>query len=173
MVDLQKRDKIRIDILFEVYEQVNGARNWPVDLKDVGRKLGIEPTEVNNAYYYLTDEGYLEYHGAGLTVCMTHLGIKQVESLVRKVDFDSDSSFSRVELYQLKESLDEIKLLIQYQGLGQELLFEKIEETFNESKKTTKKNWKDFTKEQLKSWVAQNLISTSASELFEAKLFGN
>jgi DNA-binding transcriptional regulator YhcF (GntR family) len=171
-MDIYERDKIRFLFLAEAYKITNASTMHDFDLKELGNELKINNAEIENSYYYLKDEGFIEPYGMGYTVTLSHYGIKAIESVLRKIDFDSDEGFNSTELFQLHSILKEIKEQIQTLKLGQEVIFNKIDEAYEKSKNTTKKEWNEYFGEQIKSWASQKVIDKSARIIIEGLLIG-
>ena len=71
----------RLALLKELYnacEASQGLRTDALKVNEITLKLKFK--EFKPAYYYLADEGYIEYNGAGYSVNITHKGIKAVEA---------------------------------------------------------------------------------------------
>ena len=171
-MNIHERDKIRYNLLVETYRQTDGDVRQPLDFKSLGGELQIGHSEVEKAYNFLSDEGLIEQYGSGYTITLTHYGIKTVESFIRKIDFEDNNEFDSTELYQLRIILDEIKNQISELKLGQEIIFDHIDEAFEQSKSKTKGNWKEYFEEQIKDWTAQKLINYSAQIVIQSLLIG-
>lgn len=171
-MNIYDRDKIRYNILVELYNQTDGDVRKIIDFKELGRKLNIENDEIEKAYYYLINEEFVAPRGTGYTVCLTHHGTKLVESFLRKIDFEENKDFNSTELYQLKAILQEMKEQLEILQLGQEIVFDKIDEVFLESKVKTKNEWKIYFENQIKDWSSQKIIDVSAQLILKGLLHG-
>ncbi|MCW3784919.1 hypothetical protein [Plebeiibacterium sediminum] len=143
-----------------------------IDFNELGRINGFDPKEVNSAFIYLLHEGLIEGFGAGSSVMLTHEGIIAVESVLRKVNFDDDIPFNQVELFQLKEILNDLKDKINRLELGQQVIFNRIDEVFEEAKSMQKKDWKDYLLEQSKNWVIAQTLTEGGKIAIAATLEG-
>jgi len=171
-MNIYDRDKIRYNLLVELYRVTEGDVKLAVDLSILGNHLQLNSNEVEKAYYYLKDEGYIDPYGMGLSVTLSHDGIKIVESFLRKLDFDENKKFNSNEIYQLRIILNEIKEQIEKLHLGQEIIFNQIEETFEQSKIKSKQEWKEYFEEQIKEWSSQKIIDYSAQIIMQGLLVG-
>jgi len=160
-----KRDKIRYNLLLELFRRTDADPTMYLDLKAIGSDLKIDRTEIGKAFHYLIDDGLVESAGGGYIVTISHYGIKMIESFIRKIDFDNNSNFDQTELYQLRIILDEVKEQIGKLQLGQEVIFNQIDDAFEKSKEKTKPEWKDYFENQIRDWSAQKLIDYSAQLL--------
>jgi hypothetical protein len=167
------RDKIRIQLLIEVYNRADGDTTVPVSVGAIGELLKIEETETIKAYSYLIDEMLIKPYGMGSSFGMlTHAGLKEAESIQRKIDFNVDISFNTTEIFQLRIILDEIKQELNKLHLSQEIIYNSIDETFEKSKTKTKLNWKEYFEGQVRDWSAQKLINSSAEIIMRGILVG-
>lgn len=107
------------------------------------------------------------YHGE-----ITHDGIKFVESMLRHIDFSQNIEFNSTELYQLKVMLDEIKVELSKLSLGQEVAFNAIDEVYEKSKETSKKDWAKYFEEKILDWSTEKVIDKSASLIIQSLMYG-
>jgi DNA-binding Lrp family transcriptional regulator len=166
------KDKIRYKLIVETYNLTNGNTRAGIDLEELGNELQIDENEIENAYYYLKDEGYIEPCGMGYAISITHYGIKLVESFLRKIDFKENKEFNSTELYQLKIVLDEIKEQIMKLQLGQEVIYNQIDEAYEKSKEVTKLDWKEYFESQIKDWATQKIIDNTTQLIMQSILIG-
>lgn len=171
-MNIYERDRIRQLLITEIYKHTNADTQQPIDLEILGVHLKIESSEIGKAYHYLLDEHLVENYGTGYTVVISHYGIKQVESFTRKIDFDEDRNFDTTEIYQLRIILDEIKEQISKQAMGQEIIFNAIDEVYENSKTEKKDKWKENLETKVKDWATQKIIDKTGSLIFQSLLVG-
>jgi hypothetical protein len=171
-MDIYDREKIRCNLLVETYRLTDGNDRQPIDFEDLGIQLQLDYNEVEKAYYYLKDEGFIESYGSGYIATLSHYGTKMVESFLRKIDFGSNEEFNPTELYQLKILLGEIKEQISTLRLGQEVIFDQIDEAFDQSKIKSKQDWKEYFEGQINDWMSQKIIDYSALLIMQSLLIG-
>lgn len=166
-MNIYERDRIRQILLTETYELTKADTRLSLDLRELGKYLKLDGSEVEKAYYFLKDEGLLKPYGAGYTVMITHYGIKVVEATKRQINLEEEKEFNSTEIYQLNAMLNDIKTHLRNVSLGQEVLYNRIDEAFEKSKKTDKNKWKSYFKEQVVNWAVKKAIDESAVAILE------
>lgn len=84
MVDVNKKQLLRLRFINELYDQVDGEPDNYVGSLEVGKAIGLsEFREVESIMHYLADEGLLEIQGFGddngPPIGLTHQGIVEIE----------------------------------------------------------------------------------------------
>lgn len=171
-MEINKRDEIRYNLLLGVYNYSKADSRVIIDFEELSKELEIDYNEMSKAYHFLCDEGFLEGRGMGYTLSISHYGIKSVESILRKVDFDESRSFTTTELFQLKVILEDIKQELIKLGYGQEVIFNEIDEALDKSKSFNKDSWKKYLIDKTKDWIAGELISKAGGLVIEGCLEG-
>lgn len=171
-MDIYERDKLRNRIIIELYLFTDASTRRPVEISELGQELKLPSDEVRKAFYYFVDEGLIKPHGMGYHAEITHDGIKFVESMLRHIDFSQNIEFNSTELYQLKVMLDEIKEELSKLSLGQEVVFNAIDEVFEKSKETSKKDWAKYFEEKILEWSTEKVIDKSASLIIQSLIYG-
>lgn len=166
-MNIYQRDEIRKTLIQEIYRHTEADVRVSLNMKKLGEFLKIDSSEVSKAYYFLKDEGLIEPMGAGMNICITHYGIKIVENLIRELNFEEEGGFNSTELFQLDIMLRDIKDHLQNLSLGQEVLYNRIDEAFEQSKTAKKKEWKNYFKNQVINWAINKTLDESAISLLE------
>ncbi|TLX71688.1 hypothetical protein E9993_20200 [Labilibacter sediminis] len=172
MKSIQRKDQVRFDMLKEIYLLSDGDCNIMINFNELGTRKGFDSKEVSSAYNYLVKENMIEGFGAGSSTRITHEGVKVVESALRVIDFDEDKPFAQYEIYQLSEMLDDFKGKIERLELGQVVIFDKIDEVFQDAKKMQKKDFKKYFIEQSKNWLTAQSLTVGGKVAVEAMLEG-
>lgn len=77
---LDKKRKERFLLLHKLYEETGGvADRHLVDIRELGKKIGIGPDAALNTFEYLKGEGLTKWMALGGIGTITHWGIKEVE----------------------------------------------------------------------------------------------
>lgn len=77
---LEEKRKNRFLLLRELYEMTNGvAERHLIDIREVGRKLGMDANVALEAFEYLKGEGLTKWMALGGLGTITHWGIREVE----------------------------------------------------------------------------------------------
>jgi hypothetical protein len=77
---LEEKRKNRFLLLYKLYEKTDGvAEQHLIDIREVGKELGMEADVALNAFGYLKDEGLTKWMALGGLGTITHWGIKEVE----------------------------------------------------------------------------------------------
>jgi hypothetical protein len=171
-MNIYERDKLRKDILIAIYGATNGSILQSIEFNSLGFEKNFLDNDNHDAITYLLQEGWIEAFGGGRSIKITHTGLKIAESLLRRIDFSQDTNFNSTEIFQLRLILDELKEQLSFLQMGQEIIFDRIEEVFEESKFKSKRDWKEYFENQLKDWVAKKIIDTSANVILQGLLCG-
>jgi hypothetical protein len=75
----EKRERIRFDILRNVYERCWAEGDTPVRALDVGLAMGLSREEIFRTVLDLTQRSYLSFCAAGPQVCITEKGIAYLQ----------------------------------------------------------------------------------------------
>jgi hypothetical protein len=75
----EKRERIRFDILRNVYERSWSEGDTPVRALDVGLAMGLSREEIFRTVLDLTQRSYLSFCAAGPQVCITDKGIAYLQ----------------------------------------------------------------------------------------------
>ena len=75
----EKRERIRFDILRNVYERCWSESDAPVRALDVGLAMGLSREEIFRTVLDLTQRSYLSFCAAGPQVCITEKGIAYLQ----------------------------------------------------------------------------------------------
>jgi hypothetical protein len=77
---LDKKRKNRFLLLHKLYEETDGvADRHLVDIREVGKEIGIGPDAALDTFEYLKGEGLTKWMALGGLGTITHWGIKEVE----------------------------------------------------------------------------------------------
>ncbi len=77
---LDKKRKNRFLLLHKLYEKTDGvADRHLVDIREVGKEIGISPDTALDTFEYLKGEGLTKWMALGGIGTITHWGIKEVE----------------------------------------------------------------------------------------------
>lgn len=171
-MNVYERDQLRKNILIAICNTNNASIMNSCNFIELGIGGEFVDSENYNAFNYLVEEGLVEFFGVGVQISITHDGLKIAESLLRKIDFDSDASFDSTELYQLKIMLDEIKNKLILIEVGSEFILNRIDEAVEEAKQFNKRDWKENMLNQINDWATQKTIDASAQLIIQAVLHG-
>ena len=75
----EKRERVRFDILRNVYERCWSEGDAPVRALDIGLAMGLSREEIFRTVLDLTQRSYLSICAAGPQVCITEKGIAYVQ----------------------------------------------------------------------------------------------
>lgn len=77
---LEEKRRNRFLLLDKLYEKTNGvAERHLIDIRELGKELGMEADVALNAFEYLKDEGLTKWMALGGQGTITHWGLKEVE----------------------------------------------------------------------------------------------
>lgn len=79
-----RREQVRYRVLAWVYDRTGVNCDVAVTGTQIGAALGLSYEELYRVIHFLEDRGYLDYQGAGPTVCITAKGIRYLEVDARK-----------------------------------------------------------------------------------------
>lgn len=74
-----RREQVRYRVLEWVYDRTGVNCDVAVTGTQIGAALGLSYEELYRVIHFLEDRGYLDYRGAGPTVCITAKGIRYLE----------------------------------------------------------------------------------------------
>lgn len=77
---LEEKRRNRFLLLHKLYEKTSGvAERHLINIREVGKELGMEADVALNAFEYLKDEGLTKWMALGGEGTITHWGLKEVE----------------------------------------------------------------------------------------------
>lgn len=77
---LDKKRKERFLLLHKLYEETGGvADHHLVDIRELGKQIGIDPDTALDTFEYLKGEGLTKWMALGGLGTITHWGVKEVE----------------------------------------------------------------------------------------------
>jgi len=77
---LEEKRKNRFLLLHKLYEITNGvAERHLIDIRQLGKEIGMEPTVALETFQYLKEEGLTKWMSMGGNGTITHWGVKEVE----------------------------------------------------------------------------------------------
>jgi len=88
--ELLAEKKRRLDFTKAVYEACQGVEMTPVDMWEIGRKLGFDEPVTQRVFQYLSAEKLLRAFAAGGAIALTHRGVVEIESSLEKPDLPTD-----------------------------------------------------------------------------------
>ncbi len=99
---LEEKEKVRYEILRDIYEQTNGATTTMLDLSKFFRATSSSPQEtekyisIRDAINYLSEERLIECMTLGHSYSITHRGVKEVEQSIKNPERSTDHFSSPV-----------------------------------------------------------------------------
>jgi hypothetical protein len=120
----QDKQNIRQIFLLRLYEESEGSLSNYVEIEDIGKSIGLDYENSFRIAEYLHHKGFLAILSQQGPLEITVEGIDEAEEILEgghMKEFDSDD---------LKIILDELKTKIDYLSVGQEVIYNIIEEKF-------------------------------------------
>src|SRR6476646_8020886 len=84
--DLAKERKCRFNFVQAVYDATSANELQPVDMREIGKNLGLDPQTTQRVFQYLSQEGLIRSVAIGGAIGITHKGIVEIESAMEKPD---------------------------------------------------------------------------------------
>lgn len=88
--ELAQEKKRRFDFAQAVYDDTDASESRSVDMREIGKRLGLESQTTDRIFQYLSKEGLIRSVAMGGAIGITHQGIVEIESAIDKPDTSTE-----------------------------------------------------------------------------------
>lgn len=120
---------IGIQLLYAIYKQLEGTLNMYNDAREIYKRVDSDPTEFEDAYNYLRQNGYIIPFGAGYNCKLTYEGKTLIES---RNDLSDVELIKDVLDYMDRDCHYHFNTILEYTGIEDELRIRHLLDTATE-----------------------------------------
>lgn len=106
MTDLKQTQKKRTDFLLKVFESTDGNETAAISMWEIGNSIGLDRSETQKIYNYLSGEGVINARGMGGAIGITHAGIVAIEDMTVHKQIATLPSIKSIDFFICHSTLD-------------------------------------------------------------------